>query len=95
VVQEVVGTTGIPVHATTKGGSKIVGHLTAGSQRFYWQVAGSMSRVGGRTDDVWAWTVLRDGHKGYVNELWFAPASARARRALNWNPFALLPWHRS
>jgi hypothetical protein len=89
LIQEVVGTTGIPVQVHTSGASKIVGHLSAGWQRFYWQVAGKTSTVAHRTDNVWAKAIASNGQSGYVNELWFAPA----HRTAGCTPFPDLPRH--
>ena len=92
-IVEVVGNTGVPVHATTSGASKIVGNLSPGWRRFYRQRAGSWSHIGpAHADNVWAGTYASNGRWGFVNELWFsAPSIAGGPPAC----FANLPWRGS
>jgi hypothetical protein len=93
-LQEVVGTTGIPVHATTFGGSAIVGHLGAGWQQFFRQRAGHWSTVAHRSNNVWAGAHASNGQWGYVNELWFSTAGM-GNGGVNCFGYANLAWNGS
>jgi hypothetical protein len=88
LIQEVAGTSGIPVHVSTRGGSTIVGHLSAGWRPFYWQQEGNLSIVAHRSDWIWARTIASNGQPGYVNELWFSPGPLGC-----FDEGADLPWH--